>query len=52
MSYQNTAKKNKAKKMTVSEKYAELKRQTEQAGMTVKEVNGKLVVERKLKNKP
>lgn len=35
------------KRMTVAEKYASLKRQTERAGMTVKEENGKLVVRRK-----
>lgn len=35
------------KKMTVAEKYAELKRQTEAAGMTVREVDGKLMVSRK-----
>lgn len=33
--------------MTVAEKYAELKRQTEAAGMSVREVDGKLVVTRK-----
>ena len=37
----------KAKKMTAAEKYADLKRQTEQAGMTVTEKDGKLVVSRK-----
>lgn len=37
----------KAKKMTTAEKYADLKRQTEQAGMTVTEKDGKLVVSRK-----
>lgn len=36
-----------SKRMTVEQKYASLKRQTEQAGMTVKEENGKLVVSRK-----
>lgn len=36
-----------ARKMTVAEKYAELKRQTEAAGMTVREVDGRLVVSRK-----
>lgn len=41
----------KAKKMTTAQKYASLKRQTEQAGMTVKELNGKLVVSRKKKAK-
>lgn len=38
-------------KMTVKEKYQSLKRQTERAGMTVKEENGKLVVTRKVKHK-
>ena len=32
------------KKLTVAEKYRQLKAQTEAAGMTVKEVNGKIVV--------
>jgi len=41
----------KPKKMTVAEKYSSLKRQTEQAGMTVKEKNGKLVVSRKKSGK-
>ncbi len=36
-----------SKKLTPSEKYAQLKAQTEAAGMKVKEVNGKIVVERK-----
>ena len=40
-----------SKKMTVAQKYAELKRQTEQAGMTVKEMDGRLIVERKKKTK-
>lgn len=40
-----------AKKMTTEQKYKSLKRQTEQAGMTVKEQNGKLVVARKNKYK-
>lgn len=39
----------KAKKMTLAEKYASLKRQTERAGMSVKEENGRLVVSRKHK---
>lgn len=39
----------KAKKMTVAEKYAALKKQTEDAGMTVREVNGQLVVGRRKK---
>lgn len=42
-------KKPKGKKMTVAEKYAALKRQTEQAGMTVREQGGRLVVSRKKK---
>lgn len=37
----------KAKKMTAAEKYADLKRQTEQAGMSVTEKDGKLVVSRR-----
>lgn len=37
------------KKLTVSEKYRQLKAQTEAAGMTVKEVNGKIVVTRNKK---
>lgn len=42
-----TPRKSAARKMTVAEKYAELKRQTEAAGMTVREVDGRLVVSRK-----
>jgi hypothetical protein len=38
------------KKLTVAEKYRQLKAQTEAAGMTVKEVNGKIVVTRNKKN--
>lgn len=38
-----------AKKLTVAEKYRQLKAQTEAAGMTVKEVNGKIVVTRNKK---
>jgi hypothetical protein len=38
-----------AKKLTSSEKYAQLKSQTEDAGMTVKEKNRKIVVSRKKK---
>jgi hypothetical protein len=37
----------KTKKMTVAEKYASLKKQTERAGMTVTEKDGKLIVKRK-----
>ena len=37
----------KSKKMTTAEKYADLKRQTEQAGMTVTEKDGRLIVSRK-----
>lgn len=36
-----------SKKMTVQQKYNSLKRQTERAGMTVREKDGKLVVSRK-----
>jgi hypothetical protein len=39
------------KKLTVSQKYNSLKKQTEQAGMTVKEQAGKLLVIKKKKNK-
>jgi len=39
------------KKMTTAEKYASLKKQTEQAGMSVKEQSGKLVVSRKRNGK-
>lgn len=38
-----------AKRLSVSEKYRQLKRQTEAAGMKVTEKNGKLVVTRKRK---
>ena len=38
-----------AKRLTVAEKYRQLKKQTEQAGMTVKEEDGKIVVSRKKK---
>lgn len=41
-------KKRKAKRMTAAEKYAALKRQTEQAWMTVRELDGRLVVGRKV----
>lgn len=37
----------KGKRMTVAEKYASLKRQTEAAGMRVIEKDGKLIVEPK-----
>lgn len=37
----------KAKKLTTAQKYAALKRQTENAGMSVREENGRLVVRRK-----
>jgi hypothetical protein len=40
-----------AKRLTISEKYRQLKRQTEQAGMNVTEKNGKLIVSRKKKKK-
>jgi hypothetical protein len=39
------------KKLTVAEKYRKLKKQTEDAGMEVKERKGKLVVSRKKKKK-
>ena len=39
------------KKLTDTQKYRQLKAQTERAGMTVKEVNGKIVVSRKRKKK-
>ena len=38
-----------AKKLTAAEKYAQLKGQTEDAGMTVKEKNRKIVVKKKEK---
>ena len=41
----------KSKKMTAAEKYNDLKRQTEQAGMSVSEKDGKLIVSRKKKIK-
>lgn len=41
----------KAKRMTTAEKYRQLKKQTEDAGMTVKEKSGKVVVSRKGKKK-
>jgi hypothetical protein len=39
------------KKLTVAQKYNQLKKQTERAGMTVKEKDGKIVVSRKTKRK-
>lgn len=39
------------KKLTVAQKYSQLKRQTESAGMRVTEKNGKIVVTRKKKTK-
>lgn len=39
--------KKKSAKMTTADKYQSLKRQTEQAGMTVTEKAGKLVVSKK-----
>ena len=41
-----------AKKMTIEEKYRELKKQTEAAGMKVTEKDGKLVVSRVKKAGP
>lgn len=40
-----------AKKMTVAQKYRSLKRQTEAAGMSVIEKDGKLVITRKRKKR-
>jgi hypothetical protein len=37
------------KKLTVAQKYSQLKRQTESAGMKVSEKDGKIVVSRKKK---
>jgi hypothetical protein len=39
----------KKNKMTITEKYRSLKRQTEQAGMKVVEKNGRLLITRKSK---
>lgn len=39
------------KKLTVAQKYTQLKRHTENAGMKVIEKDGKIVVTRKLKKK-
>lgn len=41
-----------AKKLTFEEKYKQLKKHTEDAGMTVTEVEGKIVVERIKKGAP
>ena len=38
-----------AKRLTVTEKYRQLKKQTEDAGMKVQEKDGKIVVTRKKK---
>jgi hypothetical protein len=38
-----------AKRLTVAEKYRQLKKQTEDAGMKVQEKDGKIVVTRKKK---
>lgn len=40
-----------AKPMTDKQKYESLKRQTEQAGMTVREIGGRLMVSRPKKRK-
>jgi hypothetical protein len=40
-----------AKKLTVAQKYSQLKRQTESAGMKVTEKDGKIIVTRKQKAK-
>jgi hypothetical protein len=47
--YRASKSKKKSKKMTLAEKYESLKKQTERAGMTVTEKDGKLVVSRKRK---
>lgn len=39
------------KKLTVAQKYRQLKRQTERAGMKITEKDGKLIVSRKKKKK-
>jgi hypothetical protein len=39
------------KKLTITQKWRQLKKQTEDAGMEVKEQNGKIVVTRKQKRK-
>lgn len=39
------------KKLTASQKYAQLKRQTQSAGMKVAEKDGKIIVSRKKKKK-
>lgn len=39
------------KRLTAAEKYRQLKRQTENAGMKVEEVDGKIVVKRKSRKK-
>jgi hypothetical protein len=39
-----------SKKLTTAEKYRQLKAQTEAAGMTVREVDGKIVVGRRRKS--
>jgi hypothetical protein len=44
-------KKEAVKKMTIEEKYLDLKRQTEEAGMEIIEKDGKLIVSRKKINK-
>jgi hypothetical protein len=41
-----------AKKLTTEEKYRQLKAQTESAGMRVREVGGKIVVQRPAKVRP
>lgn len=46
-----TPRKSAKRKMTAAEKYAELKRQTEAAGMVVRELNGSLLVTRKTTKK-
>jgi hypothetical protein len=40
-----------AKKLTAAQRYGQLKRQTERAGMSVREVRGKIVVSRRKRGK-
>lgn len=41
----------KSKRLTAAQKYGQLKKQTESAGMSVREKNGKIVVSRKRRKK-
>lgn len=47
MAYKKSTGKTPPRKMTFAEKYAELKRQTEAAGMAVREVGGRLLVSKR-----